>query len=55
MMSMDTLLEFVKIVRKKDPEKMNPKTLHKISYGLYVICSKNGKKLMDKLPMHYFK
>ena len=23
---------------------MNPKALHKISYGLYVVCSKDGEK-----------
>ena len=54
MMSTDTLLVFVKIVRKKDIEKMNPKTLHKISYGLYVICSKNGEKINGQIANALF-
>ena len=54
MMSTDTLLVFVKIVRKKDLEKMNPKTLHKISYGLYVICSKNGEKINGQIANALF-
>jgi flavin reductase (DIM6/NTAB) family NADH-FMN oxidoreductase RutF/rubredoxin len=28
---------------------MNPKTLHKISYGLYVICSKNKDKINGQI------
>ena len=28
---------------------MNPKTLHKISYGMYVICSKNEKKINGQI------
>jgi flavin reductase (DIM6/NTAB) family NADH-FMN oxidoreductase RutF/rubredoxin len=28
---------------------MDPKTLHKISYGLYIICSKNGEKINGQI------
>ena len=28
---------------------MNPKTLHKLSYGLYVICSKNKEKINGQI------
>ena len=33
---------------------MNPKTLHKISYGLYVVCSKNGKKINGQIANALF-
>ena len=33
---------------------MNPKTLHKISYGLYVICSKNGEKMNGQIANALF-
>ena len=33
---------------------MNPKTLHKISYGLYIICSKNGKKINGQIANALF-
>lgn len=33
---------------------MNPKTLHKISYGLYVICSKKGKKINGQIANALF-
>ncbi len=33
---------------------MNPKTLHKISYGLYVICSKNGEKINGQIANALF-
>lgn len=33
---------------------MNSKTLHKISYGLYVICSKNGKKMNGQIANALF-
>jgi len=33
---------------------MNPKTLHKISYGLYIICSKKGKKINGQIANALF-
>lgn len=33
---------------------MDPKTLHKISYGLYVICSKKGKKFNGQIANALF-
>ena len=33
---------------------MNPKTLHKISYGVYVICSKNGEKINGQIANALF-
>lgn len=33
---------------------MNPKTLHKISYGLYVICSKDGDKINGQIANAIF-
>jgi len=33
---------------------VNPKTLHKLSYGLYVICSKNGKKINGQIANALF-
>ena len=33
---------------------MNSKTLHKISYGLYVICSKNGEKMNGQIANALF-
>jgi flavin reductase (DIM6/NTAB) family NADH-FMN oxidoreductase RutF/rubredoxin len=33
---------------------MNPKTLHKISYGMYVICSKNGEKMNGQIANTLF-
>ena len=33
---------------------MNPKTLHKISYGLYVICSKKEKKVNGQIANALF-
>lgn len=33
---------------------MNPKTLHKISYGVYVICSKNGEKMNGQIANALF-
>lgn len=33
---------------------MNPKTLHKISYGLYVICSKMNKKFNGQIANTVF-
>ncbi len=33
---------------------MNPKTLHKLSYGLYVICSKNGKNINGQIANALF-
>ncbi len=33
---------------------MDPKTLHKISYGLYVICSKKGKKINGQIANALF-
>ena len=33
---------------------MDPKTLHKISYGLYVICSKNGDKINGQIANALF-
>ncbi|KYK24869.1 High molecular weight rubredoxin [Thermoplasmatales archaeon SG8-52-4] len=33
---------------------MDPKTLHKISYGLYVICSKDGKKINGQIANSLF-
>ena len=33
---------------------MDPKTLHKISYGLYVICSKNGEKINGQIANALF-
>jgi flavin reductase (DIM6/NTAB) family NADH-FMN oxidoreductase RutF/rubredoxin len=33
---------------------MNHKTLHKISYGLYVICSKKGKKINGQIANALF-
>jgi hypothetical protein len=31
--------------KKRIRMKMNPKALHKISYGLYIVCSKNKEKV----------
>ncbi len=39
---------------KGSQTKMNPKTLHKISYGLYVICSKKGKKINGQIANALF-
>jgi len=33
---------------------MNAKTLHKISYGVYVICSKNGEKINGQIANALF-
>ena len=33
---------------------MNPKALHKISYGLYIICSKNGEKTNGQIANALF-
>ncbi|MDH7517768.1 MAG: flavin reductase family protein [Candidatus Thermoplasmatota archaeon] len=33
---------------------MNPKTLHKISYGLYIVCSKKGKKINGQIANALF-
>ncbi len=33
---------------------MNPKTLHKISYGLYVVCSKMGDKANGQIANTLF-
>jgi flavin reductase (DIM6/NTAB) family NADH-FMN oxidoreductase RutF/rubredoxin len=33
---------------------MDPKTLHKISYGLYIICSKNGEKINGQIANALF-
>jgi flavin reductase (DIM6/NTAB) family NADH-FMN oxidoreductase RutF/rubredoxin len=33
---------------------MDPKTLHKVSYGLYVICSKNGEKFNGQIANALF-
>ena len=33
---------------------MNPKTLHRISYGLYVICSKKGEKINGQIANAIF-
>lgn len=33
---------------------MNSKTLHKISYGIYVICSKNGEKMNGQIANALF-
>jgi len=33
---------------------MDPKALHKISYGLYVICSKNGEKINGQIANALF-
>ncbi len=33
---------------------MNPKTLHKIPYGLYVVCSKNNNKLNGQIANALF-
>lgn len=33
---------------------MNPETLHKISYGLYVVSSKKGKKLNGQIANTLF-
>ncbi len=33
---------------------MNSKTLHKISYGLYIICSKNGEKMNGQIANALF-
>ena len=34
--------------------KMNSKTLHKISYGLYVICSKNKENINGQIANALF-
>lgn len=34
--------------------KMDPKALHKISYGLYVVCSKKGKKINGQIANAIF-
>ena len=46
---MDISKEFVKNVWGVRKNKMNPKTLHKISYGLYVVCSKNEDKINGQI------
>lgn len=46
---MDISKEFVKNVWGVRKNKMNPKTLHKISYGLYVVCSKNKDKINGQI------
>jgi len=33
---------------------MNPKTLHKISYGMYVICSRNSEKMNGQIANALF-
>ena len=33
---------------------MNPKTLHKISYGLYIVSSKNGEKMNGQIANALF-
>lgn len=33
---------------------MDPKTLHKISYGLYIICSKDGEKINGQIANALF-
>ena len=33
---------------------MNPKALHNISYGLYIICSKNGEKINGQIANALF-
>jgi flavin reductase (DIM6/NTAB) family NADH-FMN oxidoreductase RutF/rubredoxin len=38
----------------KEIEKMDPKTLHKISYGLYVVCSKNNEKINGQIANALF-
>jgi flavin reductase (DIM6/NTAB) family NADH-FMN oxidoreductase RutF/rubredoxin len=40
--------------RKKDETTMDKKSFHKISYGLYVICSKNGKKTNGQIANALF-
>ena len=35
-------------------EKINPKTLHKISYGLYIVSSKNGDKINGQVANTVF-
>jgi len=39
---------------EKGCEKMNSKALHKISYGLYVVCSKNGNKINGQIANAMF-
>jgi flavin reductase (DIM6/NTAB) family NADH-FMN oxidoreductase RutF/rubredoxin len=40
--------------RKKDGLPMDKKTFHKISYGLYVVCSKNGGKTNGQIANALF-
>jgi flavin reductase (DIM6/NTAB) family NADH-FMN oxidoreductase RutF/rubredoxin len=50
---MDTSKVSVKIVQKRRTE-MDPKTLHKISYGVYIICSKKDKKINGQIANALF-
>jgi flavin reductase (DIM6/NTAB) family NADH-FMN oxidoreductase RutF/rubredoxin len=50
---MDISKVSVKIALKRR-KKMDPKTLHKISYGLYVVCSKNDKKINGQIANALF-
>lgn len=40
--------------KRKDGEQMDKKTFHKISYGLYIICSKNGEKTNGQIANALF-
>lgn len=40
--------------KKKDAKQMDTKTFHKISYGLYVVCSKKGKKTNGQIANALF-
>jgi flavin reductase (DIM6/NTAB) family NADH-FMN oxidoreductase RutF len=40
--------------KKKDGVRMDKKTFHKISYGLYIVCSKNGEKTNGQIANALF-
>jgi flavin reductase (DIM6/NTAB) family NADH-FMN oxidoreductase RutF/rubredoxin len=40
--------------KKKDGGRMDKKTFHKISYGLYVVCSKNEEKMNGQIANALF-
>ncbi len=39
---------------KKEGKRMDKKTFHKISYGLYIVCSKNGEKTNGQIANALF-
>ena len=51
---MDTSKVYVRNVWGRRKTKMDPKTLHKISYGLYIVCSKKGKKINGQIANAIF-